>query len=102
MGPYDAEWQRYRRLRRLSLLFLVPFCMMPWYLFSDSPPARPLLLPIAMVLGFIGVGAWFMLNYFRCPRCGKLFAITWWYSLSIFALKCVNCGLRKFSDGDAL
>ena len=32
---------------------------------------------IFMLFGMIGVGARFVLNYFRYAHCGKLFAITW-------------------------
>jgi hypothetical protein len=55
---------------------------------------------ILMFLGFVGVAAWFLLNFFRCPRCGKLFAISWWFNLSVFAQRCVHCGLKKFRDDD--
>jgi hypothetical protein len=102
MGRYEEQWRRYRRLRRLSLLVLLPFCGVPFFPHGDGSLSLPVLFPIMMLSGFVGVGAWFLLNYFRCPRCGRLFAITWWYSVSIFARKCVHCGLRKFSDGDSL
>ncbi|HTX75996.1 MAG TPA: hypothetical protein VMD29_07315 [Terracidiphilus sp.] len=59
-----------------------------------------ILVSIPMVFGAVGVIAWFQLNYFRCPRCGRLFAIASWYNLSIFARKCVHCGLRKFGEDD--
>jgi hypothetical protein len=100
MGPYDAQWRRYRRLRLLSLLSLLPFCPVIIGLCLHGTVELPIQFPILMVFGFVGVGAWFLLNHFRCPRCGRLFAITWWYSLSIFAHKCVHCGLKKFSGGD--
>ena len=98
MSRFDSQWGRYRRLRLLSLLSLVPFGTV--FLLLEFPGSQELRIPfsIAMVLGFIGVGAWFMLNFFRCPRCGKFFAMTWWYNLSIFARKCAHCGLRKFSE----
>ena len=41
-------------------------------------------------------------RYIRFISGSFIFVTACWYSLSIFALKCVNCGLRKFSDGDAL
>ena len=100
MGRYDTQWRRYRRLQMLSLLVVVPFAAGFLLVeFPDSPAVR-IPVSIAIVFGFIGVGSWFLLNYFRCPRCGKLFAINWWYNLSIFARKCVHCGLRKFTQED--
>jgi hypothetical protein len=56
--------------------------------------------PIIAVYILIVVGAWFRLNFFLCPRCKKPFAIAWWFNLSVFARKCVHCGLEKFTDGD--
>jgi len=65
----------------LSLLFLLPFCAIPFGLILPSSLELPL-LPILMVFGLIGVGAWFVLNFFRCPRCDRFFAMTWWYNLN--------------------
>lgn len=98
MGRYGKQWRRYRRLRMLSLLFLLPFAA--GILLIEFPDSLALRIPfsIAKLFGFVGVCAWFLLNFFRCPRCGKLFEITWWYNLSIFTRKCVHCGLKKFSD----
>jgi len=100
MGRYDSQWRSYRRLRSLSLLFLLPFCPFILGLVFHQTLELPILFPVLMIFGFVGVGAWFVLNFFRCPQCGKFFAITWWYNLSIFARKCVHCGLKKFSDGE--
>ena len=100
MSRYEMQWQRYRRLRLLSLLFLAPFCAFIPALIVHGTVELPALFPIFMLFGFVGVAAWFVLNFFRCPRCGKLFAITWWYSPSIFARKCVHCGLKKFGDAE--
>jgi hypothetical protein len=100
MGRYDSQWRRYRRLRLLSLLFLLPFCPFILGLYFHHTLEFPSIFPFLMFFGFVGVAAWFVLNFFRCPRCDKFFAISWWYNLSIFARKCVHCGLKKFSDGD--
>jgi hypothetical protein len=97
MRRYDSQWQGYRRLRLLSLLFVLPFCAMPLVLVFHISPQ---LLLFSMPFGFIGAGAWFVLNFFRCPRCGRFFAMTFWYNLSIFARRCVHCGLKKFSDAE--
>ena len=83
----------------LSLLFFVPFCGIPLFLNVAGPNPFAALFPVLFIVGVIGVGAWFVLNYFQCPRCEKLFAVTWWYNLSIVARKCVR-GLLKFGDGD--
>src|SRR3954471_17325458 len=83
MGRYEAEWRRYRRLRRLSLLFFVPFCGIPLFLNVAGPNPFAALFPILFIVGVIDVDAWFVLNYFRCPRCGKLLRLhggtTWAY-----------------------
>jgi hypothetical protein len=104
MGLYDADWKRYRMLYRVSLfgfLGALPTCLLVYGLSRLHLPSLVLVpIWIAYVLVAMGVGAWFLLNFFRCPRCNKLFAITWWSNLSIFARKCVHCGLQKFSDGE--
>jgi hypothetical protein len=100
MGLYDSQWQRYRRLRLLSLLSLLPFCPFILGVYLHGTLESPIPLPILMFFGMVGVGAWFVLNFFRCPRCNKLFAMTWWFNLSVFAQKSSHCGLKKFSNGD--
>jgi hypothetical protein len=100
MGRYDSEWRSYRRLMLLSLLFVLPFLpalIRPHVLdFLDLP----IPIPVLFVCGLVGVVAWFRLNSFRCPRCGKRFASTWWFNLSVFTWRCVHCGLKKFGDGE--
>jgi len=38
-----------------------------------------------------GVGTWFALIGFRCPRCGKRFIMSWWSSWP--TNRCKHCGL---------
>jgi hypothetical protein len=101
MYNYDEEWQKYRDRRfayiALSLGFfpVAPLVFSLNRLFSINW-AGDLLVPY-MIL-WIVAGARF--ESFRCPRCGKSFARTWWYNLSFIAWKCVHCGLKKFSDGE--
>jgi Zn ribbon nucleic-acid-binding protein len=102
---YRQNWQRYRKLRLLFFLIWVGYIPVV-YLFS---------LLVSNVLGvsstvpiFVFAGLWmllfaitgFRLSAWRCPRCGKWFAATWWYNKSLFARKCVHCGLPKFASGE--
>jgi len=52
-------------------------------------------LAVAWMAGWVVTGV--RLNTWRCPRCGKWFAATWWYSKGFFARKCVHCGLAKYA-----
>jgi hypothetical protein len=96
MALYDAAWRRYRHLRTASLLGALGFIL----LFALPRVGASLHAPLTFAVAALLVGAWIPLNYFRCPRCRKLFAITWWFNLSLFAPRCVHCGLPKFSDGE--
>ena len=98
MGRYESQWRRYRRLQLLSMLFLLPFCYIILGQYFHQMLDWPIPLASLMFLGFVGVAAWFLLNFFRCPRCGKLFSISWWFNLSAFAQQCVHCGLKKFGE----
>lgn len=100
MGSYDSKWRNYRRLRLFSLLFLVPFCSIPLSKYFHFSVESPILHALLMLCGLIGLVAWVGLSHFRCPRCGKIFAISWWFNLSLFAQRCVHCGLEKFSNPD--
>jgi Zn ribbon nucleic-acid-binding protein len=33
----------------------------------------------------------------RCPRCGRIFAGTWWYNKGLLVRNCFHCGLPKFA-----
>jgi hypothetical protein len=99
MGQYDVQWRWYRWLRRIALLgFLgwVPLLLL-FALLLNCGVHIPALIPKLYL--FLVFGAFVLLNFFPCPRCHWPFAISWWYSLSIFAWKCVHCGLKKFGDG---
>jgi predicted nucleic acid-binding Zn-ribbon protein len=37
------------------------------------------------------------LQNFRCPRCGEKFGSSGFYH-NVFARKCLNCGLPKYSS----
>lgn len=102
MALYDNEWQKYRRLRKQALFGFVGF--LPLILVALALRRLDIFTPFLVLFIYILLvfTAWVRLNFFLCPHCRRLFAITWWYSLSIFAQKCVHCGLRKFSDGESL
>lgn len=38
------------------------------------------------------------LSGFRCPRCGKPFSRTWWFSTGGLNLYCLHGGLKEFND----
>ncbi len=102
MVDYSKEWKAYQLRRNLAIIGFLGY------------------LPVFMLFGLIfrhiswgmyAVGvfalAWFLgtfivaisVQVFRCPRCGESFSATWWYNLSLFARKCVHCGLPKFRNG---
>jgi hypothetical protein len=100
MEDYTECWRRYRRIRNLFwLMFLaytpVVFVATDLSLKLFHSYSLGFALAIVWMAGWVVVGV--RLNTWRCPRCGKWFAATWWYSKSFFARKCVHCGLPKYA-----
>src|SRR5277367_2667681 len=101
-GKYDSAWKRYRLRRNLVIVGwtgLLPFVIVAGAvsrrLFHSS-----IFFSVAAVTWLLFVAyASGEMAYWRCPRCGKPFASTWWYRLGPFARRCVHCGLPKYSDG---
>lgn len=102
MGKYAEAWERYRNLRLTALLLWLGGVPYIWLLGHLAP-----FLPTDVFKGFLFVlyfCVWFIATlryeFFRCPRCGRAFAKTWWFNLSFLAWRCVHCGLRKFAEDD--
>ena len=102
MGKYDVQWRIYRWLRRISLYGFLGWILGMLLIGLLTGLDIPVPIPVLVLKAYLVIvfGAWVLLNFFLYPRCHWPFAITWWYSLSIFAWKCAHCDLRKFSNGD--
>ncbi|MFC1498895.1 hypothetical protein ACFLS1_10565 [Verrucomicrobiota bacterium] len=100
MTSYADQWKDYRRRRWLFLgMFLV---YLPGVCLISSPIRHYLkwehaemVVALSWMFAFVVVGLWFTL--WPCPRCGRGFFATWWFS-NQFARKCVHCGLPKWSE----
>ena len=99
MAGYEQNWNEYRRLRNtFFLVFLggVPVFLLVSFvsekLLHTTAPAS--VLAVVWFVLFIIYGI--RLQLWRCPRCGKWFASTWWCNKSFLARRCVHCGLPKF------
>jgi hypothetical protein len=95
---YRVGWSDYvRRRNTLWIVFLgyLPLgaLVMLSLKYLRLPYSIGMTLVIAWFLAFPIVGIRYQL--WKCPRCGKGFAYTWWYNKSYFARKCVHCGLTK-------
>jgi len=101
-NDYQQRWLRYRQFRTVYVALFVGFV--------------PVMFPVGVVIekvfrtavpAFILAGIWmvamvvvgFLLSSWRCPRCNKWFAATWWSNHGFFARKCVHCGLPKYASG---
>ena len=98
---YRAAWANYRRLLRLCFLLWLGGVPVLWAIaYPLSLVASRLAQYVFGALAIVWVLAWIYvaasLQTWNCPRCRDRFSATWWYSKSIFATKCVHCGLRKF------
>jgi hypothetical protein len=101
-GKYDVGWKRYKLWRNLGIVGWLGF--FPFVIAAGALTRRFFHSPIFFSVAAV---AWLILMayacgeaaYWRCPRCGKPFAATWWYRLGPFARRCAHCGLPKYSDG---
>jgi hypothetical protein len=97
-ASYREGWADYVARRNLLIFIFIGY--VPWGVLMFLAKEY-LALPKGVAEGLIVV--WFIafpiagIRYqlWKCPRCGKGFAYTWWYSKSFFARKCAHCGLSK-------
>ena len=97
---YTDAWSRYKKLRNISLFAffgyvpaMVVAALLIFPVFHTFTPVFA--IAFAWLAGMMVTG--FRLSHWRCPRCGKWFAATWWYNRGFFARKCVHCGLPKYA-----
>jgi hypothetical protein len=105
--PSDVE--RYKRAwRSLRLRRWIAFGLFALYLpvvgtfalvFSHDPEREGAVAAKIWLAGCAIGTIW--LSLFHCPRCGKLFGISWAFSNPI-ARKCLHCGLPVGSQPDAI
>lgn len=101
---HESDWREYRTLR-LQLIGMwvgyVPavglFTLVEQRIDSAFVPC----MIFAVIWMLLSLAASIRFNLFACPRCGKTFAGTWWYTLSYMARRCRHCGLRKFESAAA-
>lgn len=98
---FQPAWQQYKQRARLWVALFVLY--VPVVVGSGlltlkywHTPNPAFLIAILWMAYTLYLGA--RINLWRCPRCGRCFAGTWWYNKGIFAKQCVNCGLRKYSN----
>jgi Zn ribbon nucleic-acid-binding protein len=97
-SSYRDGWADY--ITRRNMLIFIFLGYLPWgvliflakqYLGLPTRVAEGLI--IAWFIAFPIAGVRYQL--WKCPRCRKGFAYTWWYNKSFFARKCVHCDLSK-------
>lgn len=93
-------WAEYRRRRQLSILTFVAIfpaeTLAGWIGVSFFDTAAPMLVvavlwAIALIVAGRRYATW------PCPRCGKPFSTSAGHSRGFGVIKCVHCGLVKFS-----
>jgi hypothetical protein len=102
---YTEEWQEYRRLRRKMFVVWLSYVPAVGAIAVVSNALLHTSVPTT-IAAFIWM-IWFIMacsefSGFSCPRCGAAFAGEgmWHVKYWIFARKCQNCGLKKYS-GDS-
>jgi len=106
---YMVAWHDLRRRRILFwAVFLsylpgvafINFAIVPSLVASTGVKSDNIILTTAACWMIAFAIAGFRLTLFRCPRCGKHYFSTWWYTNS-FARKCVHCGLKNWAGAEA-
>jgi hypothetical protein len=103
MADYRLAWRRckfWRNLGILALLGFFPVMALAGFITRQFDiPAFSIAVFIAWIVFMMSTGAEFA--WFRCPRCGKTFAVKMFFNLlpPVFVRRCVHCGLPKYSDG---
>ena len=107
MSEYVTQWQDYRRSR--NLLFFAFFGYIPagavfYVVTMQLFHSDRFLLPFAICWMAFSAFAFIRFSAFRCPRCGNKFFMrrrfAFFYDYRMFAQKCVNCDLPKYSGGE--
>ncbi len=109
MGDYRDAWREYRRLRNLSLLTLLALVPILWAAHVVSVKGRLVEIPVFVLLvsdvaALVAISE--RIRKWPCPKCGYPFqfegsetALGWQgYNKGLYARKCANCGLRKYSN----
>jgi hypothetical protein len=102
MGRYANDWERYRHIRNVAILLwlgILPFVWALQLLHHLAVPDEFFGALVVLYFLFWLVSA-IRLEFFRCPRCGRPFSLTWWINLSFLARHCIHCGLKKFCEED--
>ena len=102
MTTYSEQWKNYRRWRRLLLLIFLGYIPGVWLISTSLTrylnwEHAEMVIALSWMFAFAVIGIRFTL--WPCPRCGRGFFATWWYS-NQFARKCVHCGLPKWIESD--
>ena len=103
-GDYQQAWQQYKQRGRLWIALFILYVpgvigatlLSVRYMRSLMPAIAVAVLWMA---GTLYLGA--RLTLWRCPRCGEPYSGSLWRSKGIFAKQCAECGLAKYSNGDA-
>jgi hypothetical protein len=102
VADYGLAWRDYRKRRNLAILGLVWFFVGPVLLLRVLGHARlgsGWFFAALLTSGVVAVAPIVWLGQFRCPRCGGSFTLKGPWAQNIFARKCEQCGLAKYSNG---
>ena len=92
---YVMAWKGLRRRRALfawaSAVTLIYFVVVAWIFYRRNEPIES-----AFFVLFVGALPYaiifHVLAFFRCPRCGRLLFMKYWF-VDLFVKKCRHCGL---------
>jgi hypothetical protein len=101
MSDYQYAWEKCRSLTNqfvfaliVQLLIIAASIYFTVAIRNNSVPV------VALQVGWLAifVAAAIRLHNLRCPRCGEKFFVSPGYYHNVFARRCLNCGLPKYSN----
>jgi hypothetical protein len=101
MSDYEFAWQKCRSLTNQFVFALVVQILIVAASIHYSGAIRRNFAPtVALQLAWVVVVfvTGIRLQIFRCPRCGEKFFVSPAYYHNVFARRCLNCGLPKYSS----
>jgi hypothetical protein len=101
MSDYQYAWENCGKLTSQFVFALIVQLSIIAASIYFTPAIRHHFVPVvALQAGWlvIFVATAIRLHNFRCPRCGEKFFVSPGYYHNVFARRCLNCGLPKYSN----
>jgi hypothetical protein len=101
MSDYQSAWDKCRSLTSQFVFALIVQLLIIAASIYYAAAIRHNFVPVVTLqLAWVAIfiAAAIRLESFRCPRCGEKFFVSPGYYHNVFARRCLNCSLPKYSN----